>query len=189
MLKILSGFFIIGSLIFSSNFIRFNKNHLKPNNDTIVWSGKNRLTWDDFKGSPDNPKVYVKANTASGIYAKQIRVAGKVKIRKYKIQSYFMKNNSWTKVHDEKVLKHEQLHFDITELYARKLRKSFDSLNTKGVTDKIVYEKIYNSNFTKANEYQDVYDGEVYFNEIKQQEWIDKIASEFQNFKMYELKE
>ncbi len=39
---------------------------------------------------------------------------------KYHIYSVFYKNGSW--INDTSLLEHEQLHFDISELYARKMR-------------------------------------------------------------------
>jgi hypothetical protein len=43
----------------------------------------------------------------------------------YKIRAYFEKNESWVKeeARTNYRLAHEQLHFDVTELHARKLRK------------------------------------------------------------------
>lgn len=165
----------------------YGKNNATSINDTILWSSKYRLVWDDFKGLPDNPKAYVKALTMSGIYVRGIRAVGK--IPKYNISSYFIKSASWTKAIDENNLKHEQLHFDISELYARKLRKSYDSLNSLRVIDRNPYRKVFDLNIINWDNYQDLYDSEVYFNEVKQREWINKVASELENLKKYQLKE
>jgi hypothetical protein len=185
MLKSLLYVFIIGNLLFYSNKVHFNSTNLELKNDTIVWSNKYRLVWDDFKGKiPENIPSHVKAQTQSGIYVEEIRVKGKVP--KYKIEAYFLKMISWTKVNDENILLHEQLHFDISELYARKLKKSFDSLKAKNVVDRNVYKEFYNSNFIKLNDYQDQYDKEVYFDDVAQEEWINKIAFELQDLSKYE---
>jgi hypothetical protein len=186
MLKSLSCIFVITNLLFHSNEVHFNDSKLTLKNDTIAWSGNYRLVWDDFKGEiPKNTPFSVKAQTQSGIYVEEIRVKGKVP--KYKIETYFLKMVSWTKVKDEKILMHEQLHFDISELYARKLRKSFDSLKVRNVIDRNIYKDFYNSNFIKLNEYQDQYDKEVYFDEIAQEEWTEKIATELYYLSKYEM--
>ena len=39
------------------------------------------------------------------------------------------------------VLQHEQIHFDLTELYARKMRKSVESLRQKNITNISIYRK------------------------------------------------
>ena len=44
------------------------------------------------------------------------------------VEAFFDKQNSWVKKDTTAyALKHEQLHFDITELYARKLKQSIQS--------------------------------------------------------------
>ena len=184
-LKILSIIVFINLL----SELKFTHTELKfgvQDSDTIVWSGKNKLSWKDFSGVPDDPKVYVKASTASGIYMTRF---GGIRNYHYTVKSFFIKSKSWTKVKDDYNLKHEQLHFDISELFARKLRKSIDSLNKIGIKDKIVFKNKYKNVYLKMNNYQDKYDNEVYFNEIKQKEWINKIASELISLKEYELEE
>lgn len=154
--------------------------------DTIVWSDSYKLGWNDFKGVPNDPNRKVKALTISGIYIQQIRTKGV--LPKYKITARFVKSASWTKTNDEEHLKHEQLHFDITELYARKLRKSFDSLNNAKVVVKAQYHKVSERNFAKWERYEEAYDKEVYGNEVKQQEWIDEIAAQLATLKNYQVK-
>lgn len=43
----------------------------------------------------------------------------------YNISALFSKNESWMLVRSHDILAHEQIHFDIFELYARKMRKLF----------------------------------------------------------------
>jgi predicted secreted Zn-dependent protease len=47
------------------------------------------------------------------------------------VKNYFDKDQSWMMVKNAYVLQHEQIHFNISELYARKIRKSADSLSQK----------------------------------------------------------
>jgi hypothetical protein len=52
------------------------------------------------------------------------------------------------------VLQHEQIHFNISELYARKIRKSADSLARKNITNLNIYRNMVNigNKKTKTND-------------------------------------
>jgi len=97
-----------------------------------------------------------------------------------------LESESWTRVNDESTLLHEQLHFDIDELFTRKIRKAFDSLNIKKVKDYQIYDNIYISYGEKCETYQKLYDNQVYFNDSKQQQWIKKVGAELLRLKKYE---
>lgn len=95
------------------------------------WQENIQLKWSDFKGQPENLGDVV-ALTASGIsfeYSIQDK-NGKIKSFSSTAKAHFYPKRSW--VHKKKasihVLKHEQLHFDITELHVRKFRKAISVL-------------------------------------------------------------
>lgn len=91
--------------------------------NTIYWSDDRKLTWDDFQGNPDYNYADVSALTSSGIIHLKGCEDGKII---YKIKAYFEKQHSWFKpeAKTNHHLAHEQIHFDITELYARKLEQA-----------------------------------------------------------------
>lgn len=93
--------------------------------DKIFWK-ENILTWEDFRAEPDRNSTY-QANTSAGLsYSWGIRNENGVVTLKYEVLSYFNPDGSWVVPKSrgsEYLLSHEQLHFDITELHARKLRK------------------------------------------------------------------
>ncbi len=93
------------------------------NPEVIYWTPEYRLTWDDFQGNPNFSHKNISAITSSGIVHYKGCDDGLIK---YKIRSYFEKDHSWVKneARTPHHLSHEQIHFDITELYARKLRKA-----------------------------------------------------------------
>ena len=93
------------------------------NTEVIYWTPEYRLTWDDFQGNPNFSHKNISAITSSGIVHYKGCEDGLIK---YKIRSYFEKDQSWVKneARTKHHLIHEQIHFDITELYARKLRKA-----------------------------------------------------------------
>jgi len=91
--------------------------------DTIYWSEDYKLTWNDFKGQPDYNIQSISALSSSGLMHSKGCKNGKII---YEVLSYFEKRESWVKAeaYTDHHLKHEQIHFDITELYARKLRQA-----------------------------------------------------------------
>lgn len=93
------------------------------NNDVIYWSPNYKLNWDDFAGNPRFDYESISALTSSGIIHYKGCKDGEIT---FKVQAYFEKNESWVKeeARTDHHLTHEQIHFDITELAARRLRKS-----------------------------------------------------------------
>jgi hypothetical protein len=91
--------------------------------DLIVYDPQQPLTREDFKGEVDELSI-AGAVTYSGIQMKYhyetLNNQKKVKIAVY---PYFHKAHSWWKSNmaTPEMLKHEQLHFDITAIAARKL--------------------------------------------------------------------
>lgn len=152
-------------------------------NDTLKWSSNKKLTWDDFQGKPDT-NLLNKALTFAGL--KIENGYWQEGIPKINVICYFIKSKSWVKVKNDANLAHEQLHFDIWELYARKIRKSFDSLNVKKIKDITVYYSVYESYGEKCIKYHHLYDSKVYFNNERQQQWIKNIAIELNQLKRYE---
>ncbi len=85
-------------------------------------------------------------------------------------------------------MQHEQIHFDIYELFTREIRKSFDSLNTKKVVDFDVYGNIFSRFLNENDSLNDKYDDEVRFDRLEQAKWIERVAEELEKLKQYEYK-
>ncbi|OWY25558.1 hypothetical protein C7N43_20385 [Sphingobacteriales bacterium UPWRP_1] len=90
--------------------------------DRLLWSSAKKINWEDFKASPDTNLLYIAALTSSSIvysyYCNNDELV-------FTIKAVFRKNESWVRpeAKTDFYLNHELLHFDITELYARKLRE------------------------------------------------------------------
>jgi hypothetical protein len=92
------------------------------------WDNTNPLQWSDFQ-APIDPTSSFDANTYSGINYKWRMHIGQGKISFDFITSSFMdKSKSWTRPEKQTpaLLKHEQVHFDISEFFARKLLVAFN---------------------------------------------------------------
>jgi len=157
------------------------------NADEIAWSESSKLTWDDFKGIPDTSKVYVWAETTYKIQITDLILEKEVP--KYKVRCYFIKSASWTITDDKLSLMHEQLHFDIAELYARKIRKKFESLNAQKCTDLDKYHNVYETYGKELESFQNLYDNSVYFKDNELGKWIKQNSLELIRLNKYKFTE
>ncbi len=147
-------------------------------NESIRWDSKRPLTWDDFKGKPENGSPY-KAMTMSEI---NIELKTEGDSIQFNVINTFIQNISWTKENNsDYLLKHEQLHFNITEIFARKLRKSIAKsgpYQVKTIQKKI--NEIRSKVFGESKEFQAKYDQETKHSEDKdmQKKWEKVITYE-----------
>lgn len=154
-------------------------------NEALFWSPTSKLKWADFKAIPDNNSPH-SAVTYSGILA---RLNYKKDSTTFIIRSYFEKNKSWVKstLASDHLLAHEQIHFDITELYARKLKRELStrSFLTKTVTNEL--KSLHALYSLRSDSLQRVYDFETSIskNPEKQLEWSERIALELKNLSAY----
>jgi hypothetical protein len=152
--------------------------------ETISWEPGERLSWSDFKGKiPTSSRAA--ATTASGITYRYSANGNRDDFEvNFKIDTHFYPNKSWynPELCDAVILGHEQLHFDISEIYARKLKKRLNesSFNRSNVRAKV--RKIYNQINNELNDFQNKYDRETNFSRNREQQliWNEKIASELQ---------
>ncbi|MFC0605185.1 DUF922 domain-containing protein [Winogradskyella pulchriflava] len=104
---------------------------MTSNEETMSWNETQKLTWADFKASPD-PNSDAVALTASGItFGYSVKTSGRRIIAfTTTVEAHFYPNKSWyiKDRGDDHILRHEQLHFDITELYVRKFKQQLERL-------------------------------------------------------------
>lgn len=106
-------------LIFEYNEI-FTYHHKSK----LAWNIEERVNWDSFQGSADYRSEY-DATIFSNI---NFRYRIEFNELHYIAVAYFDKNRSWHKDGTEPLLEHEKMHFDITEVYAAKIREYFEGL-------------------------------------------------------------
>ena len=154
--------------------------------ELIYWKETQKLKWSDYKGAAD-PDIGAAASTATYL---GIDYNFSPKGLTYKITCSFSKNKSWGLHKTEYILGHEQAHFDIAEIFARKLHKKmigykFDRNNYK--TD---LRKIYEEVLGEKEIMQNKYDAETNHSieKPKQAEWLIKIKvllKDTETFKNY----
>ncbi|SIR03120.1 protein of unknown function [Maribacter ulvicola] len=151
----------------------------------MSWEPGFRFTWNDFRGAaPITSRAA--ATTASGITYRFTTFYENNELQvDYKVFAYFYPTKSWYKPElcNDVTLLHEQLHFDITELYARKLRKQLaETKFTKNVKEEI--RKIYKATIRQLNDYQNRYDSETNYsrNLPVQERWVQEIEEALREY-------
>jgi hypothetical protein len=148
--------------------------------DIIYWTDEEPLTWDDFQGIAKYDYINrdISALTSSGIL--HYRGCKDDKII-YKVKSYFEKKESWYKddAYTDYHLAHEQLHFDVTELHTRKLRKLLSEQNFR-CGEEAEFEQYVGDYLQNWETAQQHYDFATHHSvdKKKQKEWHYKIAFE-----------
>ena len=186
-------FFLIGFIsLMSFSFVK---------DDFILWQENKKLKIQDFKA--DN-KDTIKVNRQQFLGAiSAIRIEyssfqrNKNSVPEFSIKTYFDPNESWMLLKNDYVLQHEQIHFDLTELYARKMRKSVESLRQKNVTNISIYRKKiqrWNAMKEKASNQFDA-DNQDYYIKIgqkilfqknpKQEAWKKRVDRELFQFSLF----
>jgi len=148
-------------------------------NNLIPWSASRKLEWSDFKGTPD-PLSHNAALTSSNI---NIDFGYDEKGFQYTIKCNFDKNRSWVRIRNNDVLAHEQGHFDIAEIYARKLNKLMKGYHFNAKTAGTDVNQLYENTMKQHRQTQVQYDEETDYsrNRPKQQEWLKKIADDLKS--------
>ena len=186
-------FFLIGFIsLMSFSFVK---------DEFILWQENKKLKIQDFKA--DN-KDTIKVNRQQFLGAiSAIRIEyssfqrNKNSVPDFSIKTYFDPNESWMLLKNDYVLQHEQIHFDLTELYARKMRKSVESLRQKNVTNISIYRKKiqrWNAMKEKASNQFDA-DNQDYYIKIgqkilfqknpKQEAWKKKVDRELFQYSLF----
>ncbi|MBC7874569.1 MAG: DUF922 domain-containing protein [Ferruginibacter sp.] len=151
--------------------------------ELLEWSASRKLTWADYKAQPD-PQSDAAASTTTHL---AINYNMSSKGFTYSIASRFSKTRSWGLHKTEYILSHEQGHFDIAEIFARKLHKEMGAYKFDKKTYQKDLKKIYEKVTEEKEETQNDYDNETRhsINKEKQREWLKKIAEMLEEYEDY----
>ncbi|MGN7787968.1 DUF922 domain-containing protein [Niabella sp. 22666] len=160
----------------------YKVNDYRKHEMEIEWDGKRRLTWEDFKANvPEAPSKFLVAATTSCEIAVESNVLIAFKKPKFFATNKFNCYASWVKPGqtNDSLLRHEQCHFDIAEIYRRKLQKQLDEADISfAEAERMMKEMTRKIGKAYQNE-QAVYDEETRhgLNREKQKEWELKVAA------------
>lgn len=146
---------------------------IKPDKDLIPWSANRLLNWEDFLCEPiTNTDAVASTSTSLGFSYKVLN--GKFY---YDLDCSFSRSRSWGLLKTPYILAHEQGHFDITEIFTRKMNRALQEYQFNPKTYKKDIMNIYESIIKEKEEFQMAYDEETNHSRKKgrQTEWLDHI--------------
>lgn len=150
----------------------------------IYWSTE-PLTWSDFKGKPDI------GNENNAVTDYNISVIPKLKKDSisFEVKCFFSTMSSWVKegTDTDLLLKHEQGHFDLAEIYARLLRKELLENKFFYRTIQEDFTKLQTASMDNCNKEQVLYDRETNHssNKERQLEWNRKFEKQLKELEAY----
>jgi hypothetical protein len=153
------------------------------NEELMDWASSRRLTWSDYKANP-NPHSDAAASTTTLIGIEYKMANGNFN---YNISCKFSLSRSWGLHKTEYILAHEQGHFDIAEIFARKLHKAMSEYSFNSRTYQKDLKKIYQDIMQEKEDFQNTYDRETNHSikKDKQAQWLVKIAELLEEYKSY----
>ncbi len=159
----------------------------------ITWDESYKLSWTDFRGKPQQ-HADAAAVTASGItFGFSVRQSNNRVIDfTTEVHAHFYPEQSWynTQKATPHILAHEQLHFDITELHARKFRYRIAQLQISNNVPKEL-RAIHRAINKELEDLQNRYDAETDFsrNVEAQNKWQEYILKELKKLEAYKSSE
>jgi predicted secreted Zn-dependent protease len=173
-------------MAFIYSFLLFAAGFLGNRVDTgfIDWNPEKKLAWPDFKQRPDpgSPNAALTSTTIKFDYSYS---EGKLKTQ---IRCQFDMNRSWGRIRNDYILSHEQGHFDIAEIFTRKLHRALMEYKPNEKTLSKDVNGIYQEMMRNCHDTQVQYDTETRFSleKEKQGEWSKKIKDELKALEAFE---
>ena len=153
----------------------------KPEGDTIYYSPKRPLTWDDFKDKPRSNK-YVAGVLPGFGYTEQAEVAKSIVVIRISMRVFLPKSAAWVKCEgrNDYALGHEQRHFDIAKIVARHFQQALMTMKIPADNYDGYINVQYLDSYREMNQLQDQYDNETShgMNAAAQERWNGRIEKE-----------
>lgn len=160
---------------------------LLPQAQNINWSHDRILHWSDFKG-PVDPNSNLTASTFCRIEYSYQYSGSELGVD---VVVYFGPGKSWKRVDkpSDALLKHEEAHFDIAELYGRMLRKEFSAYTLNPTTVDGDLKAIFDGVWKKYRAKQAKYDSETNHGGITEEQarWEELIAKQLKETEEWSL--
>lgn len=152
---------------------------IDPLADAFEWSSERRLTWADFQGKPDITSGA--AALSAYVTSYDTECAGGMFVPR--VVSRFLPKMSWVKsVHltnrgSDAILKHEQIHFDLSEVQARRARQHLRALPSPCSLSEQEFDRIFKEFGQRDGDIQQQYDRETVHgtDARRQNEWQSRV--------------
>lgn len=143
------------------------------------WSAERRLTWADFQGPPD--LMSGAAALSSYVISYDVECAGRVFVPR--VVSRFLPKVSWVKApqllsrESANVLRHEQTHFDLSEVQVRRARQELLALPSPCSLGDEAFDRLFKQFGQRDHDLQQQYDRETAHgtNVRRQNEWQSRV--------------
>ncbi|SEO86451.1 protein of unknown function [Mucilaginibacter gossypiicola] len=150
----------------------------QPEGDTIYYSAKRPLTWNDFQDKARGGKYVAEVMPGFG-YTEQVEVIKAIVAVRISMKVFLPKSAAWVKPEGRTTfaLNHEQRHFDIVAIVARHFKQALMAMKLP-VDNYDGYINVqYLDSYREMNQLQEQYDNETNHgtNQYYQQEWNTKI--------------
>lgn len=153
----------------------------EPEGDTIYYSAKRPLRWDDFRAKPEGGKYEAQVFPSIG-YSEQVEIVKGTVIIRMSIKTYVPKSACWVRDGSRNAysLNHEQRHFEIVKIIAERFKQKLrtEKLTVDNYDGPINVQ--YLESFHEMNGMQDQYDAETRHgtDTYVQRQWNEKIDKE-----------
>jgi hypothetical protein len=149
------------------------------NGGTLHWSAKRPLVLADFQGRPRPGEAHAALTSATVV----AQVACKSNKFTGSVQAAFDPTRSWVRdpaTITAKLLQHEQLHFDIAEVYARRLRQKLTGIQIPCAQLGTTFQRLSNGIYADWEKAEDQYDRDTNHGLIlaQQQIWEAQVQKE-----------
>jgi hypothetical protein len=157
---------------------------------TLHWSANRPLVLSDFQGRP-RPNEAHAALTSATVVA---QVACKSNKFTGSVQAAFDPSRSWVRdpaTVTAKLLRHEQLHFDIAEVYARRLRQKLTGSQIPCAQLGPTFERLSNGIYADWEKAEDQYDRDTNHGLIPTQQlvWEERVQKQLVELEAFAEKE
>jgi hypothetical protein len=158
--------------------------------DGLPWSSTRALTWVDYKGRVPA------ADTDGAHTAYSLFSAGRCVRRSFdfRVTAAVLPAQSWVKptvvadrTRSRNTLRHEQTHFDLTEVYARRMRQYFGELYEPCLKSEVELDALAQKFVQQESDAQKLYDQETNHGLLaaKQTAWNNEVAKELESLAKY----
>lgn len=146
----------------------------------LEWEEGRRLTWDDYTLKVFKNQKGQLAITSVRHSVKGFKTDG---VPDFAVKVLFIPVDSWTTdKEDLALLAHEQLHFDIGELFRRKIEKRINSLRKQGEKQKAIYRYVIRKELSEFRKFSKDYDIATKHGRLKaeQEKWQKDVWEQLQ---------
>lgn len=139
------------------------------------------LTWADYRGTVPEDKPTIAAHTFTQMEFETEPIGDKYY---YRVLAYVLPDSSFVRVREDRILRHEQTHFKIACIEAKRCNMALAPLQGGDSSDQTVANALYEHYFDEASRRQDLFDLETNNSNIPEAEktWEDRISRELRSF-------